>query len=72
MRNESLCKLYNHIDRDLTESLEGDLRYGWLTENRGRDGRNYFWYFDDCKDVAVEIETGVMVTDPDRIDALFA
>lgn len=70
-RNEKLAKLYDYIGRDLAEYADEDLYCGFLTENTGSDGNDYFWYFDDDNDVAIEINTGRIVTDSDEIGILF-
>lgn len=42
----------------------------FLTENTGRDGRIYIWYFDGEHEACADIETGDFVSS-DRISMLF-
>lgn len=71
MRNKALAKLYDYLGFDLLESLSDDVTCGDLTENTGRDGDDYFWYFDGVMDVAIKIKSGEIITDEDEIDILF-
>ena len=71
MRNTALAELYDYLDLDLADSLADDVKAGYLTENSGRDGADYFYYFDGAQTAAVNIETAEVVTDEERLDRLF-
>ncbi len=52
-------------------NIEQDIKSGYLTENAGRDGNDYYWYSDEHNNVAVNIKTCEVVTDDAEIDSLF-
>ena len=47
--------------------------HGYLTENTGRDGKDYLWYFDGTMEKIMEIETGKILYEisENEIDYLF-
>ena len=63
-------KLYNYIERDL-ENVKTDMDCDFLTENTGRDGKDYYWYLDDNRDVAIREEDGAIIDDQETINELF-
>lgn len=67
---ETITKLYDYLDLDIT-GLDSHMKSGHLTENIGRDGESYFWYFDGRSNAAINISTGEIVTDESRIEELF-
>lgn len=69
--NDALKALYDYLDMDIMVNIEQDLKSGYLTENTGRDGNDYYWYSDEHNNVAVNIKTCEVVTDDAEIDSLF-
>lgn len=67
-----ILDLYEYLDFEVSdENISNDIEHDYLTENVGRDGKEYFWYFDENKSAAIEIATGNIITDNDIIDGLF-
>lgn len=52
--NELLCKLYEHIGRDI-ENLSQDVEEMTLTCNCSSSGETYFWYADELQSVAIDM-----------------
>lgn len=71
MRNTALAELYDYLDRDIINSLAEDISAGYLTENNGRDGNEYLWYYDGATSAAVNADSGDIVTDEETLDRLF-
>ena len=63
-------QLYNYMDHD-PQYIEEDCEHDYLTNNTGRDGRDYLWYLDENKSVAIDILTGEIIDDETKIDELF-
>lgn len=55
---ELISKLYEHMCHD-TDGVENDIKYNYLTCNRGTDGRDYFWYLDESKNVAIDMDGNI-------------
>ena len=67
---ESARKLYDYLE--ISEYLiPADMENGFLTENKGRDGQEYYFYFDGSTSAAINKATGEIVTDDARIEELF-
>lgn len=43
-----------------TENLVNDMECGYLTCNSGCDGKDYFWYVDEAKSVAVDMNGNII------------
>ena len=72
--DEAILALYKYLSMETsTENIQRDMQYGYLTENTGRDGDDYWWYFDEPKgeNVAVNTRTLNIVSDEDEIRELF-
>lgn len=72
--DEAILALYKYLSMETsTENIQRDMQYGYLTENTGRDGDDYWWYFDEPKgeNVAVNARTLDIVSDEDEIKDLF-
>ena len=72
--DEAILALYKYLSMETsTENIQRDMQYGYLTENTGRDGDDYWWYFDEPKgeNVAVNTRTLDIVSDEDEIRELF-
>lgn len=72
--DEAILELYKYLSMETsTENIQRDMQYGYLTENTGRDGDEYWWYFDEPKgeNVAVNTRTLDIVSDEDEIRELF-
>lgn len=67
---EFIEKLYNYIERDL-ENVNADMSCDFLTENFGRDGNDYYWYFDGDTDVAINEKDGTIIDNEKTIEELF-
>ena len=61
---EAVEKLYDYIDID-KESIENDWIHDYLTQNIGRDGKEYFWYSDEVANAAISIDTLEIFTEED-------
>lgn len=53
---DAVKTLYNHIDMD-TDSIQADMDHDYLTQNEGRNGREYLWYMDNETCAAIDLET---------------
>ena len=62
-------KLYDHIGHDM-DGVENDIKFDFLTQNEGRDGKQYLWYMDSGT-MAIIDEDGNISEDHDKIDELF-
>lgn len=71
MRNTALAELYDYLDRDIICSLAEDVKTGYLTENNGRDGYEYIYFYDGSLCAAVKVDTGDIVTEDEELDRLF-
>ena len=72
--DEAILALYKYLSMETsTENIQREMQYGYLTENTGRDGDDYWWYFDEPKgeNVAVNTRTLNIVSDEDEIRELF-
>ena len=67
---KNTTKLYNHLGLN-TDNLPEDLANDYLTENRGRDGQDYLWYFDGATGGAINTTTGEIITDEAELEKLF-
>ena len=56
---ELLNKLYDYMGHDI-ESLNNDTKHGYLTCNTGSNGKDYFWYADETKSVAIDMDGNVI------------
>lgn len=63
-------KLYDYMERDI-ENIKTDMGCDFLTENYGRDGNVYFWYFDGVVDVAINEKDGTIIENEKIIEDLF-
>ena len=54
-----LDKLYDYIGHDI-ESLNNDTKHGYLTCNTGSNGKDYFWYADETKSVAIDMDGNII------------
>lgn len=66
---ELIQKLYDHIGHDM-DGIENDIKFDFLTQNEGRDGKQYLWYMDSGM-MAIIDEDGNISEDHDKIDELF-
>ena len=66
---ELIEKLYAWIGHD-TEYIEYDIRHDFLSENTGRDGKEYLWYLDETSNAIIDAD-GNICEDSVRIDELF-
>lgn len=68
MKKELIKKLYDYLNFDYDESsIENDIKHDYLTDNRGRDGVLYYWYYDGTYEAAINTETGEII-DSEEID----
>lgn len=51
---ELINKLYDYMGHDI-ESLDNDTEHDYLTCNTGYNGKDYFWYMDESKSVAIDM-----------------
>lgn len=58
-------------EKDLRERIAIDEKYGYLTENRGRDGNYYYVYFDEVHEGAISLENGKVISDEKELEKLF-
>ena len=58
-------------EKDLRERIASDEEHGYLTENRGRDGNDYYTYFDGVHEGAYRINDGEVVSDEYELEKLF-
>lgn len=66
---ELIQKLYDHIGHHM-DGVENDIKFDFLTQNEGRDGKQYLWYMDSGM-MAIIDEDGNISEDHDKIDELF-
>lgn len=62
-------KLYKWIGHDVSEAEE-DIKHDYLTENTGRDGKDYLWYLDETTNAVIDAD-GNICEDENAIDELF-
>ena len=62
--------LYDYMDLDV-ECIPEDIDNDYLTINEARDGQDYLYYLDDNKEVALNIETGKIITDLEELERIF-
>lgn len=62
-------KLYKWIGHDM-DGVENDIKFDFLTQNEGRDGKQYLWYMDSGM-MAIIDEDGNISEDYGKIDELF-
>ena len=62
-------KLYAWIGHD-TEFVGHDIRHDYLSENTGRDGKDYLWHYDGTTNAIIDAD-GNICEDSDRINELF-
>ena len=63
-KKEAVEKLYDYIDID-KESIVNDWIHDYLTQNIGRDDKEYFWYSDEVTNAAISIDTLEIFTEED-------
>ena len=56
---ELINKLYDYMGHDI-ESLDNDTEHDYLTCNGGSNGKDYFWYLDEAKSVAIDMDGNVI------------
>ena len=56
---ELLNKLYDYMGHDI-KSLGNDTEHDYLTCNWGYDGKDYFWYMDETKSVAIDMDGNII------------
>jgi len=61
----ALIKLYDEIGLSYTDVIR-DMKYGYLTENTCRNGRDVLWYMDVC----IYIDTLEFLTEAEIDDQL--
>ena len=70
---EIIIKLYDYLNLsnvDIEYMIE-DYKNDYLTLNRGRDGKDYYYYFDGDKEGIIRIEDNEIITDKKVIEDLF-
>ena len=69
---EIIKKLYDYLNLNI-ESVENDYAHDYLTLNKGRDGKDYYWYLDteNNKEGIIRIEDNEIITDKKVIEDLF-
>ena len=56
---ELINKLYDYMGHDI-ESLNNDTEHDYLTYNTGNNGKDYFWYMDETKSVAIDMDGNII------------
>ena len=56
---ELINKLYDYMGHDI-ESLDNDAEHDYLTCNSGSNGKDYFWYMDEVKSVAIDMDGNII------------
>ena len=56
---ELLNKLYDYMGHDI-EGLDNDTEHDYLTCNSGHNGKDYFWYMDEAKSVAIDMDGNII------------
>ena len=54
-----ISKLYDYMGHDI-ESLNNDTKRGYLSCNTGSNGKDYFWYVDEMKSVAIDMDGNII------------
>lgn len=65
----AIMMLYDYLGFD-TESVNDDIKRGYLSENTGRDHNDYMWYSDETHNACINIDTLDIIEDDNRIDEL--
>ena len=56
---EIIKKLYDYIGHDVG-SLNNDTKHGYLSCNTGSNGKDYFWYADETKSIAIDMDGNII------------
>ena len=56
---ELLNKLYDYMEHDI-ESFDNDTEHDYLTCNTGYNNKDYFWYLDEVKSVAIDMDGNII------------
>ena len=56
---ELINKLYDYMGHDV-ENLDNDTEHDYLTCNAGSNGKDYYWYLDETKSVAIDMDGSVI------------
>lgn len=57
---ELIGKLYNYMRGEIVnESIDNDIENDYLTCNKGFDGKEYFWYLDASRSVAIDMDGNI-------------
>lgn len=56
---ELLNKLYNYMGHDI-DRLDNDVEHDYLTCNEGYDEKDYYWYLDEAKSVAIDMNGNII------------
>ena len=56
---ELINKLYGYMGHDM-ENLDNDTEHDYLTCNAGSNGKDYFWYMDETKSVAIDMDGNII------------
>lgn len=74
LKNKELIKkIYDFCNYDwnkkeeLDNMIKNDYKYGYLTINKGYDNQDYVWYLDNQFEAIVNIATGELITDGQKI-----
>ncbi len=62
-------KLYDYIGHDVADA-DDDIKNDYLTENTGRDGKDYLWYADETTNAIIDAD-GNITEDNSTIEELF-
>lgn len=66
----AINKLYDYLDLD-ARGWRDDMKRGYLTAHTGRDGNEYYWYFDGVHDACVREDNCKIIADSGEIEFLF-
>ena len=56
---ELINKLYDYMGYDI-DSLDNDTEHDYLTCNTGSNGKDYLWYMDETKSVAIDMDGNII------------
>lgn len=67
---EAVPLLYKHIGHPLSQ-MKWDKEYGYLIEQKGKDGYSYWWYKDGITSAAICMEDQRIIDDAKKLEELF-
>lgn len=66
---ELISALYDHMCHNV-EDVENDIEHDYITCCNGNDGNTYFWYIDENKSVAIDMDGNIIDEEDDSLNGI--